>query len=258
MESISERLKGRLLNSGMTAAELAKKIGVNRSTVHFWLTGKFSPAPKKLHQIANALDVSPHWLVTGQVPSSDGSIYNLTGLEVQTTCPPEGSSDEEESIKNGLPPYIIQMKRGEENPVHSLFFGGKTVAIPVVPYDVFEDEPTRMIHMLTLPVDLLRARMNSLNLNHLEFVQVTSDSMVETLPLGSAVLLDKSVNEPRDNGVYAFKAHGRKYILRLQINLDGTITASSDNKKYGAMTIPQDEAVILGKCVMLLKLSMIS
>lgn len=53
-------IKELLKQKGITSVELAGKIGVSKTMVSYWLSGKNFPTPDKLESIANALNV-PLW-----------------------------------------------------------------------------------------------------------------------------------------------------------------------------------------------------
>ncbi len=63
MENISERLLEALRQNHMTQAELADRIGISRSTMCQYCSGKFRPKPDKLRMMAEALGVSEVWLL---------------------------------------------------------------------------------------------------------------------------------------------------------------------------------------------------
>ena len=47
----------------MTAAELSRKSGIRASSISDYLTGKYEPKQDKIDQLAQALNVSPAWLM---------------------------------------------------------------------------------------------------------------------------------------------------------------------------------------------------
>ena len=63
MTQLSELMQKALQASGMTARELAGRLGVDESTVSLWLSGQRSPRLDKLQIIADALGVKPSDLV---------------------------------------------------------------------------------------------------------------------------------------------------------------------------------------------------
>ena len=66
MESIykiRERLNEALYMRGMTAAELANASGINKSSLSRYLTGENIPRSKAIGKLAQALNVSPAWIL---------------------------------------------------------------------------------------------------------------------------------------------------------------------------------------------------
>lgn len=65
MMDMNERIKKRRRDLDMTQQALAEKAGVNRVTVTGWEKGDYQPNGANLQALADALDVSPKWLVDG-------------------------------------------------------------------------------------------------------------------------------------------------------------------------------------------------
>ena len=63
MEKISTRLAEALKTRGMTAAELARKSGVDKGSISNYLKNKFIPKQFAIGAMAKALNVSPAWLM---------------------------------------------------------------------------------------------------------------------------------------------------------------------------------------------------
>src|ERR1039457_120790 len=62
----AQRLKQATKNHDI--GELASKIGVTPATLYRWLNAKFDPSLPKLAELAEAMNVSLAWLVTGRGP----------------------------------------------------------------------------------------------------------------------------------------------------------------------------------------------
>ena len=60
---IRERLNEALYMRGMTAAELANASGINKSSLSRYLTGENIPRSKAIGKMAQALNVSPAWIL---------------------------------------------------------------------------------------------------------------------------------------------------------------------------------------------------
>lgn len=76
-------IKELLKQKGITSVELAGKIGVSKTMVSYWLSGKNFPTPDKLESIANALNV-PLW----QLFVSPDELFEAPASEDATVvCP---------------------------------------------------------------------------------------------------------------------------------------------------------------------------
>lgn len=64
--SIAARIAQARKAKGISQDELAKAVGVTRTSVSYWEDGSVVPRGKRLPQIANALDVDATWLETGK------------------------------------------------------------------------------------------------------------------------------------------------------------------------------------------------
>ena len=68
MSALAERLRHAVANRDV--AELAANVGVTPVTFYRWLSAKFDPGVVKLNELAEVLDVSLAWLITGQGPGA--------------------------------------------------------------------------------------------------------------------------------------------------------------------------------------------
>jgi transcriptional regulator with XRE-family HTH domain len=59
----AKRLKQALDIRHITASELSQKSGVSKSTLSYYLNGKFQPRQDKIYLLAKELNVSPSWLM---------------------------------------------------------------------------------------------------------------------------------------------------------------------------------------------------
>ena len=64
---LSDRLRKALRVAGLTAGDLAARIGVARSTVNNWINGHTTPKRRDLSAISDILRVSPAWLNFGDL-----------------------------------------------------------------------------------------------------------------------------------------------------------------------------------------------
>ncbi len=80
METIlfGERLKNAREASGMSQDSLASRLGVKRSTVEKWESGKMHPRANRLQTLASLLNVPLMWLLAGsqKVPDPSAGVSN--------------------------------------------------------------------------------------------------------------------------------------------------------------------------------------
>ena len=62
-ESIAERLRRALEESGKRQADLVRETGLDRGSISSYLSGKYEPKQKALYKLAAALNVSEAWLL---------------------------------------------------------------------------------------------------------------------------------------------------------------------------------------------------
>ena len=74
MEDLKDRLKKALSSKGWTGADLARASGVNKSEVSRYLHGQVIPKQTKIGKMAEALGVSPAWLLGYDVATSPDAI----------------------------------------------------------------------------------------------------------------------------------------------------------------------------------------
>lgn len=76
MKEVKNRIAKALEVRDMTAAELSKKSGIGKSSISKYLKGTVIPKQTAIYQMAQALDVSPAWLLGLEV-TMDGRHLSL-------------------------------------------------------------------------------------------------------------------------------------------------------------------------------------
>lgn len=85
MTEIKDRIKEALEAKGWSASELAKRSNINKGTISHYLHGDIIPKQSKIGAMANALAVSPAWLLgydvnmKGEVLQPKVELYKLNG-----------------------------------------------------------------------------------------------------------------------------------------------------------------------------------
>ena len=65
------RLKSIMSERKITQSELSKRTGIRQSSISDWLNGRYEPKQDKIYLIAQALGVSPSWLLGYDEPTSN-------------------------------------------------------------------------------------------------------------------------------------------------------------------------------------------
>lgn len=63
--TLGERIADAREAQGLSAAQLARRLGVKSVTMHAWEAGRSEPRSNRLLMLAGMLNVSPTWLLTG-------------------------------------------------------------------------------------------------------------------------------------------------------------------------------------------------
>lgn len=77
-----ERLNSILQKRNLSQADLSKMTGIRSSSISDWLKGKYEPKQDKIAIIAEALNVSPVWLIGYDEPSTTQTEGYYTDPEV--------------------------------------------------------------------------------------------------------------------------------------------------------------------------------
>ncbi|MGZ7897247.1 helix-turn-helix transcriptional regulator [uncultured Haemophilus sp.] len=209
MATLSERLTSLMYEKGISQAELARLIGIKQPSVFKILSGE-TRNPKKILEIATALNVDPHWLKTG-----------------------EGDPD---------PSYRIVEVSEPQNP--------NTVRIDILDVEASAGNgaylsPTEQ-GLLSQEFDLtfFRQQFGRADAKHLKLITVKGDSMAPTLESGDLLYVDISENYFAADGLYVFTFDGQTFIKRLQ-KVGKEMFVISDNPTYKEWTFTQDDDVFI-------------
>ena len=209
MATLSERLTSLMNEKGISQAELARLIGIKQPSVFKILSGE-TRNPKKILEIATALNVDPHWLKTG-----------------------EGDPD---------PSYRIVEVSEPQNP--------NTVRIDILDVEASAGNGTYLSPteqgLLSQEFDLtfFRQQFGRADAKHLKLITVKGDSMAPTLESGDLLYVDISENYFAADGLYVFTFDGQTFIKRLQ-KVGKEMLVISDNPTYKEWTFTQDDDVFI-------------
>ena len=209
MATLSERLTSLMYEKGISQAELARLIGIKQPSVFKILSGE-TRNPKKILEIATALNVDPHWLKTGEGdPDPSYRIVEVSEPQKPNTVRID-ILDVEASAGNGA--YLSPTEQGLLSQEFDLTF--------------------------------FRQQFGRADAKHLKLITVKGDSMAPTLESGDLLYVDISENYFAADGLYVFTFDGQTFIKRLK-KVGKEMLVISDNTTYKEWTFTQDDDVFI-------------
>jgi len=90
-DDFGSRLRAAIKLSGLTQSEISLTIGTASARISEWSNGRSTPDFKYLSRLPNALNVSGHWLLTGNgsmelTETDNHQPHHETLLEIATLC----------------------------------------------------------------------------------------------------------------------------------------------------------------------------
>jgi len=71
VSGVASRIAQAILESGISQAEIAKKMGCFPTAISRWKTGSTEPTPANLNAIAKVLKIDVNWLMSGKASSNN-------------------------------------------------------------------------------------------------------------------------------------------------------------------------------------------
>ncbi|OLU22974.1 Repressor protein CI [Pseudomonas sp. PA15(2017)] len=210
-----DRFRARLDELAISQTDLAKRVGVSKSTITFWLNGTNKMKAENLMALAKALGCSARWLATGEgtpVPVVPAGVISLakpwldmdaSDYEKDRTESDNSPSESEYAL---IPQYSAKGECG----------------------DGFLNDHVEVKGGLAFKREWLK-RMSAKPEN-LFVIYAEGDSMEPYIFDGDVVLFDVSDTDPRDRQAYAIRRpDGGISIKRIIQQLSGAWLIRSDN-----------------------------
>lgn len=208
--TFAERLASLMTRSGLSTSGIARKLGISRQSVAYWLSGRNKPSEKMVDRLATLFSVSSVWLLTGN-----------DDIRLQ----PVVSADHEQQDSGYIfvPEYELEFACGDGNepPAWIETEGGSSAA--------YKPEFFQKRHI---------------NPNRCKRVKADGDSMEPLICDGDSVLfVEMREGEPiRDGRIYALSYGGALKIKRLYRKANGDLVIRSENSdRYADEIVPNDE-----------------
>lgn len=208
METLAQRLKVIMDEQGISQNALARMVGVTQPSIKKIIDGD-TLEPKKILEIANALNVDVQWLKNGKGEQPSFS---------QAVEKEEEFAEDENQLRVEVMDVYASAGNGA-------FLTGDLVG------DVCAIE---------FENDYFLQQFQRASGKGLAIINVKGDSMSPTLESGDLLYVDTTINCYQGDGLYVFSFNDALYVKRLQL-AGRKILVLSDNKLYDKWEITADE-----------------
>ena len=215
-----KRLRAARRAKGMTQADVAEAMGVNRVTSTNWETGLYAPDPSKVIVMSQLLGVATEWLA-GE--SEEGGVED----------PPQRN-------------FSIRRERTDPEWVEVLHHSSEC---PAVPGEGCAKTCDRFAAQTAMPgfFQVRKDRMASRGVTLLMTVMAKGDAMQPTIESGDFVFLDAANKTP--SGVVAIVLSGSIEIRRLVPLVGDRVFVVCDNPNYTAQEAQISDLAVVGRVI---------
>ncbi len=218
MSTFGARLREAIRLRNITQEELGDAIGVTQGGIGHML--KRDDPPKKIVEIAHALNVRVDWLALGEGPM-EGERKLSTRMPGVQGEPAVYRADPAAAARSlvMIPRFDVQASAGP---------------------GAFADQEL-IIDYVAFQASWVWQTLNA-DPGDLALITATGDSMEMTIRSGDLLLINKAVNQFKDDAIYVIAIDGPLQVKRIQRFLSGDIAVKSDNPAYTEQRLTADEA----------------
>lgn len=212
--------------NGERPGSFAKRSGIGDSTVRKYLQGSV-PILDKAFELATALNVNLDWLAAERGPMRPASTQTQQMGRIQRQDLGDGPirrlTDDE--VRSGdIPDGFVVIPRLDIR----ASAGAGLVALQ-------DNEPSQV------PFSRQMLARLGVNPQHAQFLVADGDSMRDTISDGDLLLIDRSIDQVRSEGIYVITYFGEVKVKRVQLMRSGAVLLKSDNKEYQTEEVPPHE-----------------
>lgn len=222
MSDLSTRLKESRKRSGKSQAALAEEVGMKQPSYQALESGK-SLKSSFLPLIAQALNVDPIWLQTGNQDKSVGNINMQAFMDKHDLSKKDGSNFDINDIQS---PVIVEYGDGNEfiwiDVVEAGFSCGDGEAIEFH-FDVVNGKQPFAPNFF---------KKKGIDPDSVKIIKAKGDSMAERIFDGDLVGIDMAQTNIIDGEIYAVYFAGEGMIKQIFKEADGSLILHSLNDKY--------------------------
>ncbi|MGX5913924.1 S24 family peptidase [Aliidiomarina sp. Khilg15.8] len=200
---ISERIKERRRELGLTQADVARALKITKTAVSLWESGTNTPNGSNILALSKTLKCEPSWLLTGKTTSSANKSYQADSSNVRSA----DVKKHEAEYAGDFDTWDSKTPLGEDE-VEIPFY--KEVELAAGNGMIVEREDTG--RKLRFAKSTLRRA--GVDPAAAACVTVTGDSMKPVLPDGATIGIDTSSKRIKDGEMYAIDHDGQ---LRVKV-----------------------------------------
>lgn len=111
------------------------------------------------------------------------------------------------------------------------------------------DNECEEIQEIEIPEEFVFMLGGERELNNIEAINVTGDSMEPTFSYNDIVFVNRSKTDLQRGGIFTIRTEAGLFIKRVQKRIDGKVDIISDNKVYSTQTLDPNEIEVIGRVV---------
>lgn len=111
------------------------------------------------------------------------------------------------------------------------------------------DNECEEIQEIEIPEEFVFMLGGERELNNIEAINVTGDSMEPTFSYNDIVFINRNKTDLQRGGIFTIRTEAGLFIKRVQKRIDGKVDIISDNKVYSTQTLDPNEIEVIGRVV---------
>lgn len=224
----------------LTQKEIAAQSGVSERSYQGYEDGRSVPGGDAIAGLVR-LGISADWLLSGYGEMLLAPMGTLLSEPMQQAV----DAFFPESIDLARKPYDWGDTTDTPQSVEQPHAPAGFVLVPR--YDVAASmgngaviHSEQIVDHLAFREQWVRTELNTSPKN-LVLISAIGDSMEPTLRAGDLLLIDRGSEGVKQDAIYAFAMNGELRVKRMQLKLDGSLVVRSDNSKYEAESLNNDQ-----------------
>ncbi|HEY2212299.1 MAG TPA: helix-turn-helix domain-containing protein [Bradyrhizobium sp.] len=235
-----ERLESARRAAHLSQADLGKAVRVTRSAVSFWEAGKAIPEITRAEMVANVLNVSLDWLLSGE-----GKGPALTGNKGSALKYKFKTQNDDTRVKE-VPISSTWGTRPDDTPFDSAVAETTSAIGAAAPFTKTE----LVAEWWRVPARVVAEEFRAIKAKTLRMMQVFSENMAPEIKRRDFVVIDLAQRTPVDNGIFALYDNAGVILMRIRFVMDEKDKLSlHDHTEDAPVIVHRSKMKIVGRCV---------